>query len=42
VLVELVNLSHPGDAALLGTAAGRERMAGALAEALNAHFAGAP
>lgn len=40
VLVELVNLSHEADAALLGAAAGRERMAGALSAALIGHFAG--
>jgi len=40
VLVELVNLSHPSDAALLGTRAGRDRMADALAAALSRHFAG--
>jgi N-acetylmuramoyl-L-alanine amidase len=42
VLVEMVNLSHPTDAALLGTVEGRERMARALAAALVRHFGGGP
>jgi N-acetylmuramoyl-L-alanine amidase len=42
VLVEMVNLSHPGDAALLGSTAGRERMARALEAALVRQLAGGP
>ena len=42
ILVEMVNLSHPADAALLGTAAGRERMAQALETAVLRHFGGSP
>jgi N-acetylmuramoyl-L-alanine amidase len=42
VLVEMVNLSHPGDAALLGSAAGRERMARALEAALVRQLSGGP
>ena len=42
VLVEMVNLSHRGDAELLATKDGRERMAQALALALIRHFGGGP
>jgi N-acetylmuramoyl-L-alanine amidase len=42
ILVEMVNLSHRADAALLGTAAGRERMAQALETAVLRHFGGSP
>jgi N-acetylmuramoyl-L-alanine amidase len=38
VLVEMVNLSNPGDAALLAAASGRERLAEALYLALVGHF----
>jgi N-acetylmuramoyl-L-alanine amidase len=38
VLVEMVNLNNPDDAALLGRAADRERLAKALAAALADHF----
>jgi N-acetylmuramoyl-L-alanine amidase len=38
VLVEMVNLTNPEDAALMGKAADRERLAGALADALAAHL----
>ncbi len=40
VLVEMVNLNNPDDAALLGRAADRERLADALADALADHFGG--
>ena len=38
VLVEMVNLNNPDDAALLGRAADRERLARGLAAALAGHF----
>jgi N-acetylmuramoyl-L-alanine amidase len=38
VLVEMVNLNNPEDAALLGRAADRERLAKSLASALALHF----
>jgi N-acetylmuramoyl-L-alanine amidase len=38
VLIEMVNLSNPDDAALMGRAADRERLAAALSEALAAHL----
>jgi N-acetylmuramoyl-L-alanine amidase len=38
VLVEMVNLNNPDDAALLGRAADRERLAKGLAAALAGHF----
>lgn len=38
VLVEMVNLSNPDDAALLGRAAERDRLARGLAAALASHF----
>jgi N-acetylmuramoyl-L-alanine amidase len=41
VLVEMVNLNNPDDAALLGRAADRERLAKGLAAALAGHFGSA-
>lgn len=38
VLIEMVNLNNPDDAALLGRAADRDRLARALAAALASHF----
>jgi N-acetylmuramoyl-L-alanine amidase len=38
VLVEMVNLNNPDDAALLGRASDRDRLANALAAALASHF----
>lgn len=38
ILVEMVNLTNPEDAALIGRAAEREKLAGALAEAVKAHL----
>lgn len=38
VLIELVNLSHAGDATLLGAAKDRDRLARALAESLRSYF----
>lgn len=40
VLIEVLNMSNAADAELLGRAADRERIAGALASALEAHFGG--
>jgi N-acetylmuramoyl-L-alanine amidase len=37
-LVEMVNLNNPDDAALLGRAADRDRLAKALAAALSDYF----
>ncbi|HEX6852200.1 MAG TPA: N-acetylmuramoyl-L-alanine amidase [Candidatus Polarisedimenticolaceae bacterium] len=38
VLIEMVNLTNPDDAALIGKAANRERLAVALADALETHL----
>ena len=42
VLVELVNLSNPEDASLLGRAADRDRLAKAMAAALADRFGAGP